>query len=97
MQEKLKLTLSGLHFENFLTQHTDQEILTCHMKIKKPYVHFIITMLLIENECSVSYIHFLSKIVFMIKWTFKVFYFHVTNQSHLGPCLLSITARNIRK
>ena len=36
MQEKLKLTLSGLHFENFLTQHTDQEILNCHMKIKKP-------------------------------------------------------------
>ena len=53
-----------------------------HVKIKKPYVYFIIKIFLIENECKapfVFYTHFLSKIFFMIKWTSGFFIFMCRN------------------
>ena len=45
-----------------------------HMKIKKPKVHFIMKILLKENESKTSYgyVCFLSKTFFIIKWTFSI-------------------------
>ena len=52
-----------------------------HTKIKKPYVRFIIKIFLTENECKtprVSYIHFLSKILFFDKMDLRFFCLGVT-------------------
>ena len=58
----------------------------CHVKIKKALSPFYHKIFLIENEYKtlwVSYIHFLSKIFFMIKWTSGFFYFNVANSKKL--------------
>ena len=52
-----------------------------HMKIKKPSVHFVVKIFLIENECKAPYVscfHFLSKIFFYDKMDLRLFYFHLT-------------------
>ena len=52
-----------------------------HMKIKKPSVHFVVKIFLIENEFKAPYvscIHFLSKIFFYDIMDLRLFYFHLT-------------------
>ena len=57
-----------------------------HMKIKRPNVHFVIKIFLIENGHPKGVLHFFSvKNIFYDNMDLRLFYFHVTKWTYWWP------------